>query len=98
MYLNRKLLFKNIIVLLFHNITVFFDQINAALVSIRDFFKKKKRSDLKLFHSSVYSYSVIMTLLYCNMLSICPNPVLNVLWNAELSPCALPCILHFIKM
>ncbi len=54
MYLKRKLLFKNIIVLLFHNITVFFDQINAALVSIRDFFKKKKNVLTSNFFTVVY--------------------------------------------
>jgi len=39
LYLNRKLFF---FIVIFHNITLllFFDQINAALVSIKDFFQK----------------------------------------------------------
>ncbi len=98
MYLNRKLLFKNTIELLCHNITVFtvFFWSNQ-LVSIRDFFQKKL-SDLRLYHihSCVYSFSV--TSLNYNVLYMCPNPVLNVWWIAELSPCSLPCILYFIQM
>ncbi len=40
-FMNRNQLFQ--IVIIFHNIAVFFHQINAALVSIRDFFQNHKK-------------------------------------------------------